>query len=479
MSSLRSFDQLNSIDLMGLVENQVAGAASEIFHRYWPRLLPLIRQNLSARLRRRVDAEDVAQSSLQSFFVRARERQFRLDREGDLWRLLAAISVNKVRKQAQKHTAAKRSIMQEVIANPTELSRQFSETATPSQMVAIEEIVHQQLTKLPPEQIDVLTWYLAGEPLANIAQRSDIPARTLRRWVQQFRESLEHSLIDVALPIRRPSTTLAWEDYLLKQHVGSGGFGKVYRAVEKKRRRTVAIKSLHKRLQHDQAAVASFIQEANLLAKIHHPNVVGVHGLGQYPGGGYFLVLDWIDGEDLQQKLNCDESLERDALRIVRQVAIAVRAAHQAQIIHADLKPSNALVSRSGGIHITDFGLATLRSQGSHAILPRGGTLAYLAPEQLDDAPLDFCADIYGIGGLLFTLLTGRPPRVGTTAEITQQLKSSQPLTWPQTTSSGETIPPDVLRFLQTCLAFAPDERFASVDHLLAALAKLSWPVLS
>ncbi|PQO42593.1 protein kinase domain-containing protein [Blastopirellula marina] len=446
-------------------------AAQAIVDRYVNRLLPLIRKQLSASLRPRIDAEDVAQSAFRSFFLKARDDRFTLASPGDLWRLLATLSLNKLRRQVERHTAGKRAVAREVVSD-----RPLPQhDALPHEAQSLLEEVQFALNEMPVAAHDVLKQFLAGQSLEQLAATSHKSPRTLRRWVQALRDHLEQRLRPERIDFDRQNMTLSWKDYVLKQHVGSGGFGKVYRAIETRRNRTVAIKSLHKRHQKNLAAVRQFVRESQLMAKVCHPGIVGVHGLGQYPGGGYFLVMDWVDGENLQQRITRQPLPLTEAIQIARSVAQAIAAAHANQVIHGDLKPSNLLVSRQNAVYVADFGLASLRSQVADANMIRGGTLAYLAPEQLTRSPVDFPVDVYGLGALLYAMLTGRPPRSGRESAILDELE--QGIAPRPPSSLGLSLPASLEAFVMKCLAADPNQRCISAEQFGQRLAAIGRTV--
>lgn len=469
MSQAEPQSELSSRDLLAGWIAGSPGAADRIVSRYAARLLPLIRQQISQKLRSRIDAEDITQSAMGSFFLRAADDQFVLERSGDLWRLLAAISLNKLRRKVAWHLAAKRSVERE------ELPLLSSPDAAPSHedALAVLEIADEIFQELPDEAKTVLKLTLAGNTPEEIAIEMGKSPRTVRRWLQTLRETLERELSPPTFPQADSRATLSWEDYVLKQHVGSGGFGKVYRAIEKRRNRTVAIKALHKRHQKDPSAVEHFIQESILLGKIHHPCVVGIHGLGQYPGGGYFLALDWVEGEDLQQIIDRQSLSSSEAIRVIRQVAFGIQAAHEANIIHGDLKPGNILLSRSGTVQVSDFGFAALRSDRPAIHKIRGGTIAYLAPEQLRNASIDNTIDIYGLGGLLYALLTGKPPRSGSPDQILRQLENNSPSVHPSSVRPDLNIVPEFDELIMRCLDPNPARRFRDILTFLNAVDRI------
>ncbi len=272
-----------------------------------------------------------------------------------------------------------------------------------------------------------------------------------------------------------PRAPLPWSDYLLQKHIGSGGFGKVYRAVQKSLGRTVAVKALHKARQRDPQAIEQFIQEARLLARLRHPGIVGVHGLGRFPGGGYFLVMDWIDGEDLQQRLNQGPISIEEAVRITSAVAGAIQHAHEHGVIHGDLKPSNVLVGSEDEVYVTDFGLAvmlpTTGSSGNEPINLQGGTIAYLAPEVVRGGRASVAVDVYGLGVLLYALLTGQPPRQGNSAEsILAELEAGYAPVPPSAVRAD--VPAQLDAIVMKCMESSAEARYGAAEEVAAALSK-------
>lgn len=206
----------------------------------------------------------------------------------------------------------------------------------------------------------------------------------------------------------------AFPQYEIEAELGRGGMGAVYRARHRKLGRLVAIKVLLP--EHDGPEFAErFEREARALARLDHPNIVGVQDIGE-AGGLYYLVMDFVDGADLRQLINAGELTVKDALTWVPQICDALQYAHDQGVVHRDIKPENVLVDQDGDVHIADFGLAKVLSTDRDALsLTRTrqglGTPHYMAPEQVADAgEVDHRADIYSLGVMLYELLTGKLP---------------------------------------------------------------------
>ncbi len=213
------------------------------------------------------------------------------------------------------------------------------------------------------------------------------------------------------IPSDDPRAPLPFSDYVLHELVGAGGIGKVYRATQRSLERSVAVKTLAKSLQRDPIAVDRFVDEARALARLKHPSIVGVHGLGRYPGGGYFLVMDFVPGTTLEDVLGSTSLSRHQAIGIVAKLAEAMEYAHSQGVIHCDLKPSNILIADDNELFVSDFGFAELWQESHFFSLnnpgQRGGTLGYTAPEWLEDAttrPMP-TIDVYSLGAILGELL--------------------------------------------------------------------------
>jgi eukaryotic-like serine/threonine-protein kinase len=265
-----------------------------------------------------------------------------------------------------------------------------------------------------------------------------------------------------------PAAPLAYSDYKLQKLIGAGLMGRVYLAWQKSLDRPVAVKYLRKSFHHDPGAVVRFLSEARTVAKLRHPHIVGIHGLGRTPQGGYFIVMDWIDGCDLAEVIHRRGTVEvPEALRWMREACAALERAHALGIIHCDLKPGNLLLDVDGHIHITDFGLSRSLADESRTNDRIEGTAPFMAPEQVSShwGKIDARTDVYGLGAVLYTLLTGVPPSQGRTlADVLANVISAHPI--PPAGELRPNLPPTLTRLCTRCLAKSPAERFAHLNEL-------------
>ena len=277
-----------------------------------------------------------------------------------------------------------------------------------------------------------------------------------------------------------PTAPLSFADFRLGDQIGKGGMGSVYRAVQVSLNKSVAIKLLSDAGTTNDQLVARFLKEACAAASLRHPNIVDVHGIGRTHDGGYFLVMDLVEGADLQQLAAAGESTQLDPASIVAAVADAIEHAHQHGVIHRDLKPSNVLLSNDGDIFVTDFGVAKILGPDASTLSAYGqpiGTPSYMAPEQADPRrdPTSPATDVYGLGGILYFLLTGQHPYLrgeGSEIAVLSQVLSDTPPIRPSE------VDPDVPTALEEiclrCMRKRPAERYSSAKEVAEALRSVN-----
>jgi serine/threonine protein kinase len=230
-----------------------------------------------------------------------------------------------------------------------------------------------------------------------------------------------------ALVLSRLGPRLIADKYLLDRLLGRGGVGAVYAGTDVELGRSVAIKLLLPDFPPDEQALERFRREARAAARLNHPNVADIYHYGALPGGEAYLVMELVKGLTLRQYLRLRAPLPfADAIKIARQVANGVEAAHQGGIIHRDLKPSNIILTGThiGRLHakIVDFGIAKLKEQmaaGEGSLTATGsfiGTPRYMSPEQCAGDDLDERSDIYSLGVILYEMVAGQAPFDGPTA---------------------------------------------------------------
>lgn len=200
--------------------------------------------------------------------------------------------------------------------------------------------------------------------------------------------------------------------YTIVEEIGAGGMGRVYRARDSRLNRDVAVKMLHESVAGDEPRVRRFLEEARAAGALSHPNILTVYDVGTDNGRPY-IVSELVDGVSLRREIEAGAMALPRALDLASQIADGLAAAHQAGLVHRDLKPDNVMVTKTGRVKIVDFGLAkAVRPEGAegadlrtltvpHAVL---GTAPYMSPEQARGGAIDFRSDLFSFGSILSKL---------------------------------------------------------------------------
>jgi serine/threonine-protein kinase len=257
--------------------------------------------------------------------------------------------------------------------------------------------------------------------------------------------------------------------YELKEHVGSGGMSRVYRAHDRLLERTVALKILHEHYSQDDEYVERFRREARAVAQLAHPNIVTVIDRGEHEGR-QFIVFEYVDGENLKQLVTREGPLPaKQVIELGLQVASALASAHDRGVVHRDVKPQNVILSEDGMPKVTDFGIA--RSADVASVTLTGtvmGTSEYLPPEQARGEPVDVRSDVYSLGAILYELCTGRVPFPGENPVSVAMRHLNEPV--PSVRDRRPDIPPRLDAAIRRAMAKDRAERFGSMPELIAEL---------
>lgn len=266
--------------------------------------------------------------------------------------------------------------------------------------------------------------------------------------------------------------------YKLIDLLGRGGMGRVFLARHTMMHRPVALKIISKQLGQDPSNLERFFSEARAVAALNHPNIVHAYNIDN-EGDRYYMVMEFVEGEDLQRIVDEDGPLEYAvAADCIHQAAEGLAHAHSRNIIHCDIKPANLLVNPQGVIKILDMGMARLASPDELVHDPAQeansdvlGTVDYMAPELAMQSPhVDHRVDIYSLGCTLYFLLTGHPPfPEGSLAEriLKHQMETPEPIL-----HTRPDCPAELIAICQKMMAKQPEDRYASAADVAAALAE-------
>lgn len=264
--------------------------------------------------------------------------------------------------------------------------------------------------------------------------------------------------------------------YRVEGLLATGGMGEVYRGHDERLGRDVAIKIVAEGLAAEDKELARFEREARTLASLSHPNILNIFDFGEHNGVRY-AVMELLRGENLRQRMAGSALPWRTATAIAVAVARGLAAAHAAGIIHRDLKPENVFLLAEGGVKVLDFGLAHRETPSGEAKLPGTdeetliGTAIYMSPEQICGESPDARTDIFGLGVLLYEMLTGTRPfgRV-TVGETMSAILHADP---PSMNALGANVPPALERVVRRCLQKDRRERVQAAYDLAFELSEI------
>lgn len=344
-------------------------AAFALFERYQNRLIVLARGRLMDCVRAKVAPEDILQEAFTAFFELADSGGVRWEKEGDLWRLLAGIAINKVRKNHEYYLRDKRSVAREdSLGSPHELDDVTSSSEAINELV---ELTESLLDTAKPLLRQVLQQRLAGFTMEEIAQQTGRSARTIRRLLdglgtkivaseempnwRAFNEPLSKAALNMD---GQWNGDVSYSDFQLLNMIGSGSTAKVYQARHISTDRMYAIKAIRKKWLGRADAIRSFCREYQLLSKLTEPSLVRAYGIGQLPNGGCFIVLELIQGKAIAKLL--DQANSEQRTEWANQIREAGAKLKIAGVEHGDLHLENIMVDAESNVRIVDFGFSRL-----------------------------------------------------------------------------------------------------------------------
>ena len=262
--------------------------------------------------------------------------------------------------------------------------------------------------------------------------------------------------------------------YRILKPLGKGGMGVVYLADHASLGRKVAIKVLTQEKAQEKLALERFQREARAAAALDHPNIVRLHDITQV-NGVHFLVMEYVEGADLQSLMEQTGALHfAQAASYIAQAAAGLKHAHERGFVHRDIKPANLILAKDGTVKILDMGLARSVRNPKDELTGKldddsiTGTADYLSPEQALNIALDARSDLYSLGATFFTLITGRPPYNGSTAQKLAQHQIAPP---PDLSKFQPNAPEELNEVVSRMMAKKPGERFQTASEVMEALA--------
>jgi beta-lactam-binding protein with PASTA domain/tRNA A-37 threonylcarbamoyl transferase component Bud32 len=261
--------------------------------------------------------------------------------------------------------------------------------------------------------------------------------------------------------------------YAIEAPIARGGMADVFLARDQQLDRPVAVKVLFAEFARDPSFVERFRREAQHAAMLNHPNIVSVYDYGQQ-AGTYFIVMEYVEGQSLRDVLRAQRTLApMQAARIAAEISGALDFAHRHGTVHRDIKPGNVLLTPSGQVKVTDFGIAANPTDAGAGLTQTGaviGTATYFSPEQAQGYQVDGRSDVYSLGVVLYEMLTGQAPFVAESPVAVAMKHVRDPVVPPSQLVPG--LPPDLERIVMTALSKDVNTRYQSAEALRADLVR-------
>jgi serine/threonine-protein kinase len=270
--------------------------------------------------------------------------------------------------------------------------------------------------------------------------------------------------------------------YRVERLLGAGGMGEVYLAEDTRLNRPVALKLLHTQLTDDDARIHRLLKEAQTASALNHPNIVTVYGVEQSDDRLQLMATEYVEGRTLRRRMSEGRMSVAEAVAIAVQVGRALVAAHEAGVIHHDIKPENIMVRPDGIVKVLDFGIAKLAegrslpfpNSGTGTTTEQGivaGTVYYMSPEQLRRLKTDARTDIWSLGCVLYEMVAGRAPFAGETAsDVVVEVLDREP---PSLAELAPTATPALQKIVRQALTKNPQERYQTAREMLDDLEQL------
>lgn len=267
-----------------------------------------------------------------------------------------------------------------------------------------------------------------------------------------------------------PDAGQAIGPYRVEEKIGVGGMGVIYRAMDTRLQRQVALKLLPGHLHRDESARRRFMAEARAASRLDHPNICVIHDVGETEQGRMYISMPFYEGETLATRVSRGPLRENEAIDILIQVCDGLARAHAQDIVHRDIKPANIMLTREGLVKILDFGVAKVANENLTRAGVGIGTLAYMSPEQMNGEQVDARTDIWSAGAVLYEMLSGKPAFPG--SGLQQLIKTVLDESYDPLASLSGDVSPELRLVIKTAMQRNRDARYRGIADMLDDLIR-------
>ncbi|MFW6084204.1 MAG: serine/threonine-protein kinase, partial [Gemmatimonadota bacterium] len=328
------------------------------------------------------------------------------------------------------------------------------ETHVDADRERLKELFHQLAARTPSAREEILASLTGADAELASELESLLAADETEGPLDRLLEEMAPSPPGTSEEPREALSGRTIDQYRIRELIGRGGMGEVYRARDTRLGRDVALKFLPEWLSRDPAARDRFVVEARSVSSIDHTNVCTLYDLGESDDGRLFLIMPCYEGASLKQRLARGPLPVEKAVDVALQAARGLAAAHERGVVHRDVKPGNLLLTEDGRVKILDFGVAKLADVHLTRTGETPGTASYMSPEQRTGGEADSRSDLWSLGAVLYEMLTGDRP------------------TGPSAVRSGlASVPPALAEIVERLLAESPDDRYPDARSLAEDLA--------
>lgn len=332
-------------------------------------------------------------------------------------------------------------------------------------------MLFEQALELPVEQRDAFLRQQESDEALLCEMRNLLVSHSSVDNLWQNLSPNPSRILDEIGNLALPEVGQAIGQHKIEEKIGAGGMGIIYRAFDTRLQRQVALKFLSNQLGQDELVKQRFMAEARAASQLDHPNICTIHDIGETADGNMYITMPFYEGETLAAKISRGPLPVIDAIDIAMQISDGLSNAHENEIVHRDIKPANVMLVQEGQVRILDFGIAKMANLNLTGTGVGVGTLAYMAPEQLNGEPVDARVDIWATGATFYEMLTATPAFPG--KNLQQIIKLVFDPHYDPVAELPDNISPEIRLILGNALQRDRQQRYENIAIMLDDLIRV------